>query len=214
MPLATPKRVALAAVVALATSVTACGARTPLFDVEATDVGPDVEIPDANAPEVEAPDTSLPEATPDEGPPCMPPTPTATACNDLTPSGQPVTVQCAAGAPPPPTGGTVTDGTYEMVSSTFFGSDCPVDDVEQIVWTTCGPYWTTAEVLMGDVQTNSIYVNGSATFGGASVTLTTTCSTTSVSGVTYGYDATPTTLTLHIHGFNGGGVRIDQFARQ
>jgi hypothetical protein len=213
MPLATPKRVALLAAT-VASLATACGARTPLFDVEAADAGQDVETPDANVPEVSAPETSLPEATPDEGPPCMPPTPTATACNDLTPSGLPITIQCAAGTPPVPSGGNVVDGTYEMVSSTFFGSSCPMDDVEQIVWTTCGPYWTTAEILMGSVPKTLLYINGTVAFEGGGVTLTPSCSTNSVNITTFGYDATPTDLTLYVHGFQGGGVRVDEFVRQ
>jgi len=214
MPLATPKRVALL-VATVASLATACGARTPLFDVEAADAGQDVETLDANVPEVSAPETSLPEATPDEGPPCMPPTPTATACNDLTPSGLPVTVQCAAGTPPTPTGGTVTDGTYEMVSSTFYGSPCPVDDVERIVWDACGQNWATAEfVITAAVPMTRLYINGTVTFEGGGVTLTPSCSTNGVNTTTFGYDATPTDLTLYVHGFQGGGVRVDEFVRQ
>lgn len=212
MPLATASRLALACTVgAFGALAAACGARTPLFGDDTSDAGQDAIEPS----ETGTPDAGAPDAPPDVGPACMPAAITDAACNDLVPSGPPVTVQCETGAVPMPSGGTVVDGTYEMVSSRFFGPMCPSDDVEQIVWATCGSAWATAEVLMtSSVPTTFLYADGVVTFSGTSVALAASCATTPSSSRTFGYDATPDSLTLYIYGYTGGGVRVDEFARQ
>ncbi len=67
---------------------------------------------------------------------------------------------------------------------------------------------------MGSVPKTLLYINGAVTLEGAAVTLTPSCSTNGVNTTSFGYDATPTRLTLFIHGFQGGGLRIDRFALQ
>lgn len=110
-----------------------------------------------------------------------------------------------------PSGGTVVDGSYDMVSSRFFGP-C-TQDQERIVWNVCGNSWATAEEYTTSGATASKSVNGTVQYGQTEVDFAPLCPY-SDPAARFGYDATPTTLTLYIYGYGPGTVRIDSFARQ
>jgi hypothetical protein len=140
-------------------------------------------------------------------------TPNGEVCNALATPGPLVTVECAPGAPPVPTGGSVADGSYVMTASSFYGAPC-VQDEERIVWDVCGASWATAEHLVMDGMATSKTLDGIVTFSGASVSFDPACAPPGVTTTVFGYDATPTTLTLYTYSYGPGTVRVDSFVQQ
>jgi hypothetical protein len=189
---------------ALAVLLVACGARTGTLEEtlgghagESEDAATDAQVPDVEQPEAAQVCTAI--------------TPSGGTCNELTPSGPSVTVQCVSGTAPTPSGGTIADGTYEMVSSSFYGTPC-TSDTERIVWNVCGDAWATAETLM--LGPGTVRVDGTVTLGPSTVVLQTTCSSPTEPATKFGYDATPTSLTIYTYGYGAGTARVDRFARQ
>jgi hypothetical protein len=182
----------------------ACGARTGTLLDESSrgDAGPGDAALDAPVEDVESPEAA---------PACTPLAPSGGTCNDLTPSGPSVTVQCVSGTGPTPSGGTILDGTYEMVSSDFYGSPCS-SDTERIVWNVCGDTWATDQVVSAGPP--NLRIDGTVTVGPTTLVLETTCSSPTEPSTKFGYDATPTSLTIYTYGYGAGTVRVDRFTRQ
>jgi hypothetical protein len=115
-------------------------------------------------------------------------------------SGTPVPVACTPATAPTPTGGTITSGTYVLISSTFFGKFCPEpQEFDLGIFRICGDEWQTAFqwsftgmgptlfLWNATVPTTSGAFNGMTTCGSTQLQIT-------------GYTATPTTLSLSISG--------------
>jgi hypothetical protein len=193
----------LAAATALCLA-SACGARTPLDDYDA---GAPVDADIVDAPRDEGPAMDAP---PDQYTACVPVSPSEGVCNTLLLSGPRVAVACAPGMPPAPSGGTVADGTYVMVSSNFYGTPC-IQDQERIVWSVCGTSWATSEEITTGGTTTTRLFDGTVAFAGTSFTFSPTCAPPGVATTMFGYDATPTTLALYTYGYGAGTVRVDSF---
>ena len=150
---------------------------------------------------------------------CMPSPPAASgACNSITAPASSVTVTCnATEAVPAPVGGVIHDGTYKLISATYYagGATCPTPETDGVVWDICGPSWQISQndTVNGAPQP-ALIANATVVATGSTVAITLTCGLTS-QPITFGYDADPNSLRLHI----GGGTtatsgRVDTFARQ
>ena len=150
---------------------------------------------------------------------CMPSPPGAAgACNSITAPASSVAVTCnATEAVPAPVGGVIHDGTYRLISATFYadGSACPTPETDGVVWDICGTSWQIAQndAVNGSPQP-PLVANATVVATGSSLAITNSCGLTT-QPITFGYDADPTSLRLHI----GGGTtatsgRVDTFARQ
>jgi len=160
----------------------------------------------------------LPEASDhDTGPACHPSSsPDGGACNPLIPPPASIVIQCnQTELVPAPTGGTIADGHYVMTSSTYSagGGACPTPENDGVTWLICGSQWEIAQTTAVSGQPPSTLVaNATVVPTGADLAITLTCGITTAP-ITFGYDATPTTLRLHINGSAPNG-RIDVFTRQ
>jgi len=144
--------------------------------------------------------------------------PNGSACNSITAPPSSVAVTCdATGAVPAPVGGVIHDGTYRLISATFYadGTACPIPETDGVVWDICGTSWQIAQndAVNGSPQPPLI-ANATVVATGSSLAITISCGLTT-QPITFGYDADPTSLRLHI----GGGTtaasgRVDTFARQ
>jgi hypothetical protein len=152
----------------------------------------------------------------DTGAVCHPSPPDGGACNALAPPPPNVTIQCnTAELVPAPTGGPITDGLYVLTSATYYagGSTCPTPEVDGVTWLICGPSWQIAQTTaLGGQTPTKLVANATVAAAGADLVFTLTCGISSTP-ITFGYDATPTTLRLHINGTSPNG-RIDVFTRQ
>jgi hypothetical protein len=185
--------------------IAGCGGRTSLFD----DLGEPASDASVDAARTDA---SRADAAHDAAPACVPARPDAGACNALLPTGGPIAVVCDPSPPPTPIGGVVADGTYVLVSSTFHGP-CTLPESDRITWSVCGSAWSTVQESTLAGNTTTQHIDGEATLRGTSLGLQTSCGT-SVSSTAFDFDATPTTLTLYVHGFGPGTVRVDAFVRR
>jgi methionine synthase I (cobalamin-dependent) len=80
----------------------------------------------------------------------------------------------------------------------------------------CGTNWQTVQgfTTNGGPQTLE-YLNGTATIASPSVVLNVNCGLPMATAYTISYDATPTTLRLHIgQGGTPAATRVDTFIRQ
>jgi hypothetical protein len=148
----------------------------------------------------------------DDGPSsvCNPSLPTDAACNSLAATGPLVPLQCINATAPAPKGGTIADGIYVLTSSVSYGATCPMPEQDRDTWLLCGTNWQTAqEHTMGTDPPQATSYDLVVTPAGASqVALQITCGG-GLSSFTFGYDATPTTLTFYV-----GGGRVDTYTRQ
>jgi hypothetical protein len=183
--------------------IASCGARTSL-DVAGTIGG----------------DSAAPVATSDAASPppaCTPLTSDAGACNDLQPSGAAIPVLCEQGPAPSPSGGDIVDGTYVLEASHFYGG-CPTPgEVDRIVWFICGTSWATVQEATQPATgiPTVLRLDGSANVTAAPpmVDVALVCAPPGTPGGRFGYDATPTSLTLYVYAYGGGSVRVDRFSR-
>ncbi len=114
---------------------------------------------------------------------------------------------CATGTEPAPTGGAIANGIYLLQSSAYYGG-CPGTTTSRITWSICGSQWESAQETNGiDVPSNALALTEASS---QSVSLTIVCPMPGAA--TYGYDATPTTLALHVP--VDSYVRVDTFAMQ
>jgi hypothetical protein len=142
-----------------------------------------------------------------------PPTPDAGICNPLGVTGAPVPIQCAGTQKPPtPSGGTIADGTYVLTSSTYYGT-CPQPEQDRITWSVCGDTWQTAQESTINGQKTVQVVDAMVTQSGMNLSIHVVCGP--MQTLTFGYDATPTTLTLFTWAPTSAPMgRVDVFARQ
>jgi hypothetical protein len=132
---------------------------------------------------------------------CSANVPPGQACNTLASVGAAVTPTCMSGSIPAGTGGTIVDGTYTLISQTYYGS------------TTCSstPINATLEIAGACIQevTNTPILATASTLhtvAGATITRTVTCidlvgvdaGTFTVDFATNTFTATPTTFTIFI----------------
>jgi len=112
---------------------------------------------------------------------------------------------CSSDSEPPPTGGTIANGVYTLVTSTYYGG-CPGSMTSRTTWSICDSQWESAQETNGiDVPLNAL---ATVEASSQSVSLTIVCPTPGAA--TYGYDATPSTLSLHVP--VDTYVRVDTFA--
>lgn len=160
------------------------------------------------------------DASVDVGPACVQSPPSGSACNSLVAPASSISVTCnATEAVPAPVGGTIRDGTYHLISATFYADNtaCPTPETDGVVWDICGTSWQISQndAVNGAAQPQLI-ANLTVVAAASDLTITVDCG---IPGETmplvYGYDADATSLRLHI----GGGTtatsgRVDTFARQ
>jgi hypothetical protein len=118
---------------------------------------------------------------------------------------------CSSQSLPTGAGGTIRDGAYVLVASTYHGT-CPAAEVDRFTWLVCGRSWQTVEEATTGGTTTTRHGNVTVTATGASLNAQFTCGATG--GITYGYDASPTTLTLYVPGVAANSGRVDTFARE
>jgi hypothetical protein len=78
---------------------------------------------------------------------CEPIEPDGGVCNSLSLMGSPVHIMCEEGPTPrlQPSGGTVIDGTYALVSGRVFNTGCPFSlELRSVTWNVCGASWAVA----------------------------------------------------------------------
>jgi hypothetical protein len=100
----------------------------------------------------------------------------APECNSVVPSGPLVVSTSSSATAPTAGGGSLTDGTYVLESSTYYGGS-QASETFQTTWVICGSHWDVAEnFITADGGESSLAVNYLATVQGSSVTLNPTCS--------------------------------------
>lgn len=207
-------------------TVVGCGARTPLDGYaladgggdDASDAapGPDVVTFDVAARDVVVDTVSPIEAAPACTPTVAPDPDSGDMCNDLVAVGAEVPIVCDTTDPAPtPAGGTIVEGTYVLASSTFYGG-CPfAGEQDRITWNICGDAWgTVQEITLANSGPVTSTFDLSVARQPNSLVLTPTCGPQNTSQTTFGYTATPTTLTFFVGGYMGGGMRVDLLAKQ
>src|ERR1019366_2981110 len=136
-------------------------------------------------------------------PACTISPPSGSACNSITAPPSSVAVTCnATEAVPAPVGGVIHDGTYRLISATFYadGTACPTPETDGVVWDICGTSWQIAQndAVNGSPQP-PLVANATVVASGSSLAITISCGLTT-QPITFGYDADPTSLRLHIRG--------------
>jgi hypothetical protein len=206
-------RTALLATVS-AIGLAACGARTPLSDEEAASVDASSDVVDASVNDVSPHDAAVDVRDVGDVAPLCTPVRMGNVCNDLVASGPQVLVNCLRGpGGPTPSGGTIVDGRYRLVSSDFYGP-CPAAETDRIVWNICAGVWATVQESTIGGRVTTQLINGHVAISGTTLAFQSTCATTGLPSATFDYDATPTTFTLYIHGFGPGTLRVDRFVRE
>jgi hypothetical protein len=163
----------------------ACGGRAQVV----TDGGSEAEVPSASCPAAAAP---------------------AGSCSALVVSGEPVVVGASSGTAPTPSGGTVEDGTYVLVGSTFYGESPPAEQ-DRITWLVCGSAWETAqETRLNGGAPQLLLLDATVTATGTSLGVDVTCGPRS--STTFGFDASPGMLRLYVTGY-APGLRVDTLVR-
>lgn len=157
--------------------------------------------------------TEVADAGPDARDPipsCPPPAAPAGSCNSLAVSGDPVVVGASNGPAPKPSGGTVEDGTYVLVSSTFYGEAAP-SEVDRITWRVCGPAWgTSQESRVDGGAPQLLLLDATVTASGTELGVDVTCGPRS--STSFGFDASPGMLRLYVTGY-APGLRVDTLVR-
>jgi len=135
-------------------------------------------------------------------------------CNSLGTAGSPVSVVCMSGQtlPRPSGGGPVHDGQYVLTSSTFYGP-CPAPETDRITWLICGNSWQTVQESTLSAMTTNTFLNAFVSTSGSQANINLNCGQMLMT--TFGYDATPTTLTLYQPSGGDASIgRVDKFTRQ
>ncbi len=136
------------------------------------------------------------------------------ACNAIDQLADPVTTSCDPGAPPAATGGTITDGTYVLTESHFFGN-CDSSVLSETLVVSAGTVQTvqsiTTDATTGLATRRNFTV---AATGGSHTTLTETETCPAVANVVtnVGFTATATRLTIRMS--NALGSRVSTFTLQ
>jgi len=110
-------------------------------------------------------------------------------------------------------GGTIVDGTYNLVSSTGYGASCEVNTApEQLTFVisggaTAAEFAISAVVKTGPTTAEHFLAHVSATLSSAadSLTLTPTCGSSGAPG-TSGYTATSNSVTIITQNYGAGGA--------
>jgi len=105
----------------------------------------------------------------------------------------------------------ITDGTYILVSSTFYGT-CQGPEQDRSTWQICGNDWETIQESTLSGATTHQDMSTMATPAGAGVMLRVTCG--NQQSVVFGYDASPTMLRLYTGGTTPTMGRVDTFMKQ
>lgn len=184
------------------------------LDAMATDaVGDDATSPPVDDGEVPALDSAAEGAVADAAF-CQPSAAAGVQCNTLAASGAPISVACNSAQPlPMPTaGGAVENGQYVLTSSTYYGP-CPAPETDRITWLICGSSWQTLQESTLNGSTTSTHLNAVVSTSGSRATFDLNCGLTEM--MTFGYDATTTTLTLYQPSGTSASVgRVDTFTRR
>jgi hypothetical protein len=140
-----------------------------LLSSDATITGPDVVSPDAAS---RADDGAGQQADAE----CVPAELPSPTCNTIVASGAVVTSSSQSGSPPEAQGGIIPDGTYVLVSSTYYGGYSPPADF-QTTWVVCGDHWDVAENALGPDGGGGEIVHADFTVSvqDAGIVLTQTC---------------------------------------
>jgi hypothetical protein len=151
-------------------------------------------------------------------PACMPSPPgSGSACNSITAPASTIAVTCNTTDPVPAAlGGVIHDGTYRMISATYYGDGaaCPTPETDGVTWDICGPSWQISQNDSVNGQPQApLVANATVVATGSSLTITLTCGLTGTAPLTFAYDADATTLRLHTGGAATAG-RVDVFALQ
>jgi hypothetical protein len=150
---------------------------------------------------------------PDSASACPAVAPGPGACNDLQGTGMGVPVDCVPGSAPTPSGGMIEDGTYVLQSSSFYGGCPATGEYDRITWAICGSSWATVQESALTSGDHYLHINATAAVGGSNVSLTLDCAPPGTPGESFGFDATPGTLTLYVYSYGSGEVRVDKFTR-
>ena len=149
-------------------------------------------------------------------PACMPSPADGGACNSIEAPASSINVTCDTADPVPAAlGGVIRDGTYRLISATFYGDGaaCPTPETDGVTWDICGSSWQIAQNdSVNGAPQPELVANATVVATGASLAITITCGLTAAP-LSFGYDADATTLRLHTGGTATSG-RIDTFARQ
>jgi hypothetical protein len=114
-------------------------------------------------------------------------------CNNLDLPASSITITRGTGAPPTPTGGTITDGTYELTAlADYSTSGSAAGQTTMAVYRFSG---TTVERVGRRTDGRVERAVGTYSISAANITLMLSCGASTSQG-TQAYSATPTTLTL------------------
>lgn len=118
------------------------------------------------------------------------------------------------GPVPLPQGGTIVNGVYVLATATYYGSTCPTPEVDRDRWLVCGTTWQTLQdYTMNGGTEMSAADDFNVTQNGTSLQLQGVCGVTA--SYTFGYSATPTTISLYIATPNTQGEgRVDVYTLQ
>jgi hypothetical protein len=130
------------------------------------------------------------------------------ACNAMAQLADPVTTSCDPGAPPAAAGGAITDGTYLLAESHFFGA-CESNVLSETLVIAQGTVQSiTTDATTGQVTRRSFTYK--TTSGSTTLTETETCPAAFIA--TVAFTATPSRLTIFMR--NALGSRTSTFALQ
>lgn len=127
-----------------------------------------------------------------------------------------MTLTCVQGQLPPPLGGTIVNGVYVIASETYYGATCPGPETDRPRWLVCGTNWQTLQDSTLGGGTEMINAdNFNVTQNGTTLTLQGVCGVPMTTSYTFGFSATPTTLSLFIGNPSAPGEgRMDVYTRQ
>jgi hypothetical protein len=116
----------------------------------------------------------------------------AAPCNDVVHDGSTLTVALASNSPPPPTGGTISEGNYVLTAARLFNVPGTVDITRQLG----GSLEIRGDVIEAVTQVDGKLERSTFKYTVASTMLSMakTCATSSTE--THGFIATPTQLQL------------------
>jgi hypothetical protein len=122
--------------------------------------------------------------------------PDAGTCNSIPLMGPVPMISASSTRPPPPTGGTLLDGRYELVSGTIYGSPGGAPSIGRMTVQIAAGVWQMAVEGMpgGPAQRTTYWYMTS----GTSMTLALVCGGGGGPAPTFGYDANPMILNMHI----------------
>lgn len=127
-----------------------------------------------------------------------------------------MTLACVQGQLPPAQGGTIVNGVYIVASETYYGATCPASETDRPRWLVCGTTWQTFQdtTMSGGTEMTGAD-NFNVTQNGTNLMLQGVCGVPMTTSYTFGYSATPTTLSLYIGNPNAPGEgRVDVYTLQ